>query len=66
MTAVMPAGVETARDLVGPAPGGGLFFHGRRRIVDRIGDAVAFGAAVIVDQQIARHAGHPCGECALR
>src|SRR5262249_2274066 len=51
--------------LVGAAAGRLLVFDDGHGIVERIGDAVALGAAVMVDQKVARHAGHPSCKTAV-
>src|SRR5260370_27849366 len=53
------------RLLIGPAPHGFLVFHQRHFVVQRIGDAVPLGSTVMVNQEIARHTGHPCSEPAM-
>ena len=52
--------------LIGTASSGLLVFDDRHGVVEGVGDAVALGAAVMVDQQVARYAGHPCGKTAMR
>jgi hypothetical protein len=48
------------------APSHGLFvLHYWHCVVEGIGDAIPLGSTVMVNQQIARHAGHPCGETAM-
>jgi hypothetical protein len=37
----------------------------RHGIVQGIGDAIPLGSTVMVNQQIARHTGHPCSETAM-
>ena len=45
---------------------GGLFvFDNWHRIVERVGCPVTLGAAVVVNQEITRHACHPSGEAAV-
>ncbi len=34
-------------------------------VLERVRDAVALGAAVVVDEKVARHAGHPSGKAAI-
>src|SRR5215471_21712166 len=51
--------------LIGPSPHGLFVFHHRHSVVERIGDAIPLRPTVMVNQQITRHAGHPCGETAM-
>src|SRR5262245_47373608 len=43
-----------------------LAFHYRHRIIERIVHAVAFGPPVMIDQEVAGHAGHPGCKSAVR
>ena len=42
-----------------------LVFHDRHGVVERIGRPVTLGAAVMVDQEVARHARHPSCKAAV-
>src|SRR5262249_4075218 len=53
------------RLLVRPARRGFLVFYHRHGIVERISHPVALGPPVMVDQQVARHAGHPSPKSAV-
>jgi hypothetical protein len=39
--------------------------NNRHSVVEGIGDPVPLRSTVMVNQQIARHTGHPCGETAM-
>jgi hypothetical protein len=52
--------------LVGPARGRLLIFDHRHCVIQRVRDAVALGAPVMVDKKVASHASHPSGKAAVR
>jgi len=53
------------RQLIGATRRRLLVFNHGHRVIERVGDAISSGSTVMVDQQIARHAGHPCNKSAV-